>query len=44
MGSHGGGGTSIYIKYSDRDEDICKGVFKDFKSISRSFVVVLMGE
>jgi hypothetical protein len=44
MGLHEGGGTSIYTKYPDRGEDICIGVFRDFRSSSRSFVVVLMGE
>jgi hypothetical protein len=29
MGSHGCGGTSIYIKYPDRGEDIYIGVFRD---------------
>jgi hypothetical protein len=31
MGSHGGGGTSIYIKYANKGEDICIGVFRDLK-------------
>jgi hypothetical protein len=44
MGSHGGGGTSIYIKYPDRSEDICRGVFRDFTSDSMSFVMVLVCE
>jgi hypothetical protein len=44
MGSHGCGGTSIYTKYPNRGEDICIGVFRDFRSSSRSVVMVLMGE
>ena len=34
MGSHGGGGTSIYIKYPDRGEDICIGVLRDYLEIT----------
>ncbi len=29
-----GWGTSIYIKYPDRGEDICIGVFRDYLEIT----------